>query len=184
MPFGFTLTGKEHRHTGSLCADRSASPWVASLSACPQIASSGKGSAGHFCGELLRLRVHANATDIPYKSVAQIQADFHGGQVNLGFVDMVSGTPKVEAGRVKAIVSCLWRSSSLPAVNSVEDGDIDLMGRRRASGVCALRQAYARRSLTSSPPRRVPLWTCPISKHACWSWAVKRRSCQVTSSRQ
>jgi len=95
-----------------------------------QYASWGSGSTGHFCGELLNLKTQAGMSHIPYKSVAQIQTDLLGGHVKLGWVDMSSGTAMVKGGRVKAIVTCMSRSSSLPGVSSYEDEGIDVGGKR------------------------------------------------------
>jgi hypothetical protein len=78
MSIELTLNGKEHLYTDCLCAGRSASPWFASLSASLQNAGSGKGSAGHFRDELLRVKVQTKATETTYKSVAQLHADLHG----------------------------------------------------------------------------------------------------------
>lgn len=95
-----------------------------------QYASWGKGSTGHFCGELMNLKTQARMTHIPYKSVAQIQTDLMGGHIKLGYVDMASGTPLVKSGRVKAITTCTSRSPSLPGVSSYEDEGIDFSGKR------------------------------------------------------
>ncbi len=98
-----------------------------------QYASWGNGSTGHFCGELIRLKKQLKASHVPYKSVAQIQTDLLGGHIKLGWVDMVSGTPMVKNGRLKAIATCPARSPSLPGVNSVQDDGIDLNGRSMGS---------------------------------------------------
>jgi tripartite-type tricarboxylate transporter receptor subunit TctC len=98
-----------------------------------QYASWGNGSTGHFCGALIQLKKQAKTTHIPYKSVAQIQTDLLGGHIKLGWVDMVSGTPMVKSGRVKAIATCPVRSPSLPGVNSIQDDGIDLGGRSMGS---------------------------------------------------
>lgn len=98
-----------------------------------QYASWGNGSTGHFCGELIQLKKQAKTSHIPYKSVAQIQTDLMGGHVKLGWVDMVSGTPMVKSGRLKAIVTCPAQSPSLPEVNSIQSEGVDLAGRSMGS---------------------------------------------------
>jgi len=104
----------------------------------PLYASWGTASTGHFCGELLSQRAGIKLTHVPYKGVAAIQNDMYGGQIKLGFVDMATGTPMVQSGRVKAIASCLARSPSLPNVRGyIEDG-VDLGGKEAVSPMWAV----------------------------------------------
>ncbi|WP_316155005.1 Bug family tripartite tricarboxylate transporter substrate binding protein [Cupriavidus sp. BIC8F] len=90
-----------------------------------QYASWGQGSGGHFCGEILRQKGGIPLQHIPYKGTSQIITDILGGHISLGVVDMVTATPFVKEGKIKALAVCTQRSPSMPQVASYREQGID-----------------------------------------------------------
>ncbi len=90
-----------------------------------QYASWGRGSTGHFCGEVLAQKMGIKLTHVPYKGTAQLVNDILGGHITVGFVDMVTATPYVQGGKVKALAVCTQRSPSLPDVASYKEQGVD-----------------------------------------------------------
>jgi tripartite-type tricarboxylate transporter receptor subunit TctC len=90
-----------------------------------QYASWGAGSTGHFCGEVLRQKAGIAMQHVPYKGTSQIVTDIIGNHISVGFVDMVTATPFVKEGKVKALAVCTRRSPSLPNVASYKEQGVD-----------------------------------------------------------
>lgn len=90
-----------------------------------QYASWGAGSTGHFCGEVLSQKTGIPLQHVPYKGTAQIVTDIIGNHISVGFVDMVTATPFVQEGKVKALAVCTRRSPSLPNVPSYQEQGVD-----------------------------------------------------------
>ena len=90
-----------------------------------QYASWGAGSTGHFCGEVLRQKTGIAMQHVPYKGTSQIITDILGNHIAVGFVDMVTATPFVKDGKVKALAVCTRRSPSLPQVPSYKEQGVD-----------------------------------------------------------
>ena len=90
-----------------------------------QYASWGRGSTGHFCGEVLAQKMGLKLAHVPYKGTAQLVNDILGGHIAVGFVDMVTATPYVQSGKVKALAVCTQRSPSLPDVASYKEQGVD-----------------------------------------------------------
>lgn len=90
-----------------------------------QYASWGAGSTGHFCGEVLSQKTGIPLQHVPYKGTSQIITDLLGNHISVGFVDMVTATPFVKDGKVKALAVCTRRSPSLPQVPSYKEQGVD-----------------------------------------------------------
>ncbi|GAA5235373.1 tripartite tricarboxylate transporter substrate binding protein [Verticiella sediminum] len=90
-----------------------------------QYASWGVGSTGHFCGEVLVQQGNVKLQHVPYKGTTQVVTDVIGGHIDLGFVDMATGTPFVRDGQVKGLAVCTRRSPSVPDVASYKEQGID-----------------------------------------------------------
>lgn len=90
-----------------------------------QYASWGAGSTGHFCGEVLSQKASIPMQHVPYKGTSQIVTDILGNHISVGFVDMVTATPFVKEGKVKALAVCTRRSPSLPNVASYKEQGVD-----------------------------------------------------------
>ncbi|MFS8979253.1 Bug family tripartite tricarboxylate transporter substrate binding protein [Cupriavidus necator] len=90
-----------------------------------QYASWGAGSTGHFCGEVLSQKAGIPLQHVPYKGTSQIITDLLGNHISVAFVDMVTATPFVKEGKVKALAVCTRRSPSLPQVASYKEQGVD-----------------------------------------------------------
>ncbi|HEY4068088.1 MAG TPA: tripartite tricarboxylate transporter substrate binding protein [Burkholderiaceae bacterium] len=90
-----------------------------------QYASWGIGSTGHFCAEVLAQKAGIKLMHVPYKGVPPIITDMLGGHIKVAFVDMASGSPFVQEGKIKAIAACTQRSPSLPKVASYKEQGVD-----------------------------------------------------------
>jgi tripartite-type tricarboxylate transporter receptor subunit TctC len=90
-----------------------------------QYASWGAGSTGHFCGEILSQKVGISLQHVPYKGTSQIITDLLGNHISVAFVDMVTATPFVKEGKLKALAVCTKRSPSLPDVPSYQEQGVD-----------------------------------------------------------
>jgi tripartite-type tricarboxylate transporter receptor subunit TctC len=65
--------------------------------------SSGPGSSQHLAGERLKLAAGIDMTHIAYKGGAPALADVIAGQIPLMFVDMPTGLPQAQAGKLRAL---------------------------------------------------------------------------------
>ena len=85
-------------------------------------ASAGAGTPGHFAGELLKLRLKANMTHIPYKGATPALNDLVGGHVDMYFPGMPAVTGLVQSNSVKFLaVSSGTRSPTAPTVPTVKE---------------------------------------------------------------
>lgn len=88
-------------------------------------ASSGNGSGGHMCGELLKLLAKAPATHVPYKGAAAATSDVVAGQVQFQFAGPVTVVPLARNGRLKLLaVTSLKRNAALPDVPTVDESGV------------------------------------------------------------
>ena len=87
-------------------------------------ASAGNGSGGHLSGELLKILAAIDITHVPYKGIAPAIVDVISGQVTMTFTSIISGTPHIKSGRLRALaVTGAHRSPALPEVPTmVESG--------------------------------------------------------------
>ena len=78
-------------------------------------ASSGSGLLGHLAMELLKTMAKFNATHVPYKGASPALMATISGEVDAFFPTIISGTPQVKNGRLRAIaVTTTERSSGSP----------------------------------------------------------------------
>ena len=91
-----------------------------------QYASYGTGSTAQFCGEAINKAAKVEMQHIPFKTIQQILIEIMAGRMSVGFVDVTSATFAVKSGKVKALASCLSKSSSLPNVPTYKESGIDL----------------------------------------------------------
>lgn len=85
-------------------------------------ASSGNGTSGHLCLELLKQMGGVDIVHIPYKGGAPAMADVLGGHVPVICNNLVEVLPHVNAGRLRALaISALRRSSLLPKLPTVAE---------------------------------------------------------------
>lgn len=81
----------------------------------------GIGSTGQFCAEILSQQTGIKLEHIPFNGALKLANDLLGGHISVGMLDMVTGTPLVKDGKVKALAVCGDRSPSLPDVASFQD---------------------------------------------------------------
>jgi tripartite-type tricarboxylate transporter receptor subunit TctC len=85
-------------------------------------ASAGAGTPGYFAGELLKARLHADLTHVPYKGAAPALNDLLGGHVDLYFPGMPAVIPHLKSGLLKLLaVSSAKRSAVAPDVPTVAE---------------------------------------------------------------
>jgi tripartite-type tricarboxylate transporter receptor subunit TctC len=102
--------------------------WIRNPANKAAYASFSPGTPSHFLGHQLNERLGASMPHVPYKGSAQQVTDILGGQVPLGFTQLASAVPHIEAGKLRAIaVTSARRSRFLPQVPTVaEAGHKDL----------------------------------------------------------
>ena len=84
----------------------------------------GIGSGGHLAMEAVKQHAKIDLPHVPYKGVAPLLQDLIGGNIKVAAVDLATGTPHVQSGKLRPIaVSGPTRSSLLPQVPTlVEQG--------------------------------------------------------------
>jgi tripartite-type tricarboxylate transporter receptor subunit TctC len=84
--------------------------------------SSGSGGGAHLGGEMMKTAAKIDMTHVPYKGAAPALVALLSGEVQFMFVSILTATPLIESGRVRAIaVSGLKRSPALPNVPAVQE---------------------------------------------------------------
>jgi len=84
------------------------------------IAIGGIGSSLHFAGEQFKMMTGVHLLNVPYKGTAPALTDVLGGQVDLMFISLVTGTSQVRAGKLRAYgVTSAQRQLLLPDVPTI-----------------------------------------------------------------
>jgi len=84
--------------------------------------SSGSGGGAHLGGEMMKTAAKIDMTHVTYKGAAPALVALLSGEVQFMFVSILTATPLIESGRVRAIaVSGLKRSPALPNVPAVQE---------------------------------------------------------------
>ena len=87
--------------------------------------STGNGTSGHLAMALFTHLAGIQLTHIPYKSIAQAQADLVARQVPLFFPTIPGALPFIHAGRVRPLaVSSTVRSRALPEVPTMDEAGV------------------------------------------------------------
>ena len=85
-------------------------------------ASAGAGTPGYFAGEVLKAKIPAILTHVPYKGAAPALNDLIGGHVDLYFPGMPAVIPHLKSGLLKVLaVSSAQRSPIAPDVPTVAE---------------------------------------------------------------
>jgi len=88
-------------------------------------ASAGNGAGGHLSGELLKILAHIDMTHVPYKGIAPAMVDVISGQVTMTFTSIISGTPPLKSGRLRALaVTGAHRSPALPDIPTMAESGV------------------------------------------------------------
>ena len=84
--------------------------------------SSGGGGGAHLGGEMMKTVAKIDMTHVPYKGATPALVALLSGEVQCMFVSILTATPLIESGRVRAIaVSGRKRSPALPNVPAVAE---------------------------------------------------------------
>ncbi len=90
------------------------------------IAIGGIGSSLHLAGDQFKMMAGVKILNVPYKGTSPALTDVLGGQVDLMFISLVTGTTQVRAGKLRAYgVTTAQRQPSfpdLPAIGEVVAG--------------------------------------------------------------
>ena len=80
----------------------------------------GLGSSLHLAGEQFKMMTGVRLLNVPYKGTAPALADVLGGQVDLMFISLVTGTAQVRAGNLRPYgVTSAQRQASLPDIPAI-----------------------------------------------------------------
>ena len=92
-------------------------------------ASQGVGSIGHLLGEMFRGKVGGSFNHIAYKGSSPALQDLMGGQVDMMFDPIISTSPLVNSGRLRALaIAAPKRSAAMPDVKTLAElgiADVD-----------------------------------------------------------
>ena len=87
--------------------------------------SGGQGSSGHLAGALFEMGARIKTTHIPYKGAGQALVDVVAGQITFMFASVLSSTPHIKQGRLRALgVTSEKRSKALPQVPTVAEAGV------------------------------------------------------------
>jgi tripartite-type tricarboxylate transporter receptor subunit TctC len=85
-------------------------------------ASAGVGTSDHLTAELFWQETHTHGTHVPYKGGAPAMQDLLGGQVAADFMNINTGLPNIQAGKLRALaITSTKRSPLLPDVPTMEE---------------------------------------------------------------
>lgn len=88
-------------------------------------ASFGNGSPPHLVGESIRLLSNVRFAHVPYRGGQAALPDILSGRIDFAIMDVVSMTPLVQSGRLKALaITGAQRSSSLPDVPTLTQAGV------------------------------------------------------------
>jgi tripartite-type tricarboxylate transporter receptor subunit TctC len=87
--------------------------------------SAGNGTTGHLAMELLKSSAKIDMLHVPYKGGSQFMNDLIGGQISLGFENVLSSAQHIKAGRLRAIATTgARRTPSMPEVPTVAESGL------------------------------------------------------------
>jgi tripartite-type tricarboxylate transporter receptor subunit TctC len=85
-------------------------------------ASAGNGTSDHLTAELFWQTTGATASHIPYKGGAPAMQDLLAGQVDATFMNINTGLPNIQAGKLRALaITSTKRSPLLPDVPTMDE---------------------------------------------------------------
>jgi tripartite-type tricarboxylate transporter receptor subunit TctC len=88
-------------------------------------ATSGVGSSSQLCALLFMSAIKTKLTQVPYKGGGPLMNDLIGGQVDVGCEQATTGTPPIQAKRIKGYaVTTKARLQSLPDLPTADEGGL------------------------------------------------------------
>jgi tripartite-type tricarboxylate transporter receptor subunit TctC len=79
--------------------------WLGKRATPAAYSTAGAGTPSHMGSELFRMMSKVTMTHVPYKGAAPALMDIIGGQVQLGFSDIIISAPHLASGRVRALAT-------------------------------------------------------------------------------
>jgi len=105
-----------HRTLADVLAFHKANPGKMSF------ASAGNGTSDHLTAELFWQETRTSGLHIPYKGGAPAMTDLLGGQVDATFMNINTGLPNINAGKLRALaITSATRSPLLPNVPTMDE---------------------------------------------------------------
>jgi tripartite-type tricarboxylate transporter receptor subunit TctC len=105
-----------HKSLADVLAHMKANPGKMSF------ASAGNGTSDHLTAELFWQTTGATASHIPYKGGAPAMQDLLAGQVDATFMNINTGLPNIQAGKLRALaITSTQRSPLLPDVPTMDE---------------------------------------------------------------
>src|SRR6185437_16243184 len=84
------------------------------------VAIGGIGSSLHLAGDQFKMMADVKILNVPYKGTAPALTDVLGGQVDMMFISLVTGTAQVRAGKLRAYgVTSAQRQPSFPDLRAI-----------------------------------------------------------------
>jgi tripartite-type tricarboxylate transporter receptor subunit TctC len=88
-------------------------------------ASAGSGGPTHMAGEMFKATAGIDIVHVPYKGNAAALADLVAGRVQMMFSNLLTATPHVKAGRLRAIaISSAKRSPQAPDLPTISESGV------------------------------------------------------------
>lgn len=80
------------------------------------------GGTKHLAGELLKMKANIDIVQVPYRGSAPLLVDLVGGQIPIGFDDVLTSLPHVQAGKLRALaITGNRRWPTLPDIPAVAE---------------------------------------------------------------
>jgi len=84
--------------------------------------SAGNGTAGHLAMEIIKLATGIDVVHVPYRGSPPVLVDVMAGRLAVGFDNVLSSSPGIRAGQMRALaVSGAERSALLPDVGTIAE---------------------------------------------------------------
>jgi tripartite-type tricarboxylate transporter receptor subunit TctC len=79
--------------------------WLRKRATPAAYSTAGAGTPSHLASELFKMMSKVELTHVPYKGAAPALMDIIGGQVQMGFSDIIISSPHLTSGRVRALAT-------------------------------------------------------------------------------
>ena len=79
--------------------------WLRKRATPATYSTAGAGTPSHLSAELFKMMLKVDMTHVPYKGAAPALMDIIGGQVQLGFSDIIISSAHISSGRIRALAT-------------------------------------------------------------------------------